>query len=62
MLKIKRGETRIKTRFLFYSLILAIMALTFAGCATPISGRLENSPQATELFKKNQVYKPPQAI
>jgi len=55
MLTIKRCEAGTKTRFLFYSLILATMALTFAGCATPISGRLENSPQATELFKKNQI-------
>jgi len=55
MLKIKRVESRTKTRFLFCSLSLATIALAFAGCTTPISGRLENSPQVTELFKKNQL-------
>jgi len=55
MLTIKRCDARIKIRFLFCSLILATIALICAGCSTPISGRLENSPQATELFKKHQI-------
>jgi hypothetical protein len=55
MLTIKRCAAGTKTRFLFYSLILATMALTFAGCATPISGRLQSSPEATEMFKSSRI-------
>ena len=55
MSKAKRYESRAKTRFLFYSLTLAMVVLIFAGCSTPVSGRLQNSPEATELFKSSQI-------
>ena len=51
----KRYGSRAKTRFLFYSLTLAMVVLIFAGCSTPVSGRLQNSPEVTELFKNSQI-------
>ena len=51
----KRYESRARTRFLFYGLTLAMVVLIFAGCSTPISGRLQNSPEVTELFKSSQI-------
>jgi len=44
-----------KNHLVFKSLILALNALIFVGCSTPISGRLEGSPEATEVFRKNQI-------
>ena len=55
MLTAKRYESRAKTRFLFCSLIPATIAIIFAGCAAPISGRLQSNPEATELFKSSQI-------
>jgi hypothetical protein len=55
MLTTRRYVTRAKTRFLFYSLIPAMMALIFAGCSAPISGRLQGSPEVTEIFKSSQI-------
>jgi len=55
MLTAKRYESKAKTRFLFCSLIPATIAIIFAGCAAPISGRLQSSPEATELFKSSQI-------
>ncbi|MCP4623976.1 MAG: hypothetical protein GY850_10635 [bacterium] len=36
-------------------LALALIALVFAGCSTPISGRLDASPEVTEMFRNNQI-------
>jgi hypothetical protein len=55
MLTTRRYVTRAKTRFLFYSLIPAMAALIFAGCSAPISGRLQGSPEVTEIFKSSQI-------
>ena len=55
MLKTKKHGFRIKTRFVFNGLILALMLLIFTGCATPISGRLQSSPEVTEVFKSSQI-------
>jgi hypothetical protein len=55
MLTKKRWEAIAKTRFLFYSLILTTIFLIFAGCSTPIGGRLETSPEASRLFESNQI-------
>jgi len=48
-------ESRTITRLLFYSLTLALVVLVFAGCSTPVSGRLQNSSEVTELFKNSQI-------
>lgn len=55
MLTAKRYESRTTTRFLFCNLTLAMVALIFAGCSTPASGRLQNSPEVTELFKSSRI-------
>ncbi len=55
MVTTKRDVSRIKTQFLIYSLILATMAVIFAGCSAPIAGRLQNSPQVTEVFKGSRI-------
>jgi len=55
MLTTRRYVTRAITRFLFYSLIPATIAIIFTGCSIPISGRLQSSPEATELFKSSQI-------
>jgi hypothetical protein len=34
-------------------LFFALIALIFAGCSTPITGRLDGSPEVTEVFRKN---------
>ena len=39
----------------FYGLFLALMALTFAGCSTPISGRLQSNPAVTEMFQTGRI-------
>jgi len=44
-----------KIRFEFSGLILAVMALIFAGCSAPISGRLQGSPEITEMFKSSRI-------
>jgi hypothetical protein len=51
----KKYESGAKNRFLFYSLALAMVVLVFTGCSTPVSGRLQNSPEVTELFKSSQI-------
>lgn len=55
MLTTKRNGSRAKIRFLSGSLILATTTLIFAGCSAPVSGRLQSSPEATEMFKSNQI-------
>ena len=46
---------RAKTRFVRNGLILAIITLIWAGCAASISGRLQGSPEITEVFKSSQI-------
>ncbi len=55
MLKPKIYGSKAKTRFVFCGLILALMTLFFAGCASPISGRLQSSPEVTEVFKSSRI-------
>lgn len=51
----KNDASRVKTHFLIHCLILATMAVIFAGCAVPLSGRLLSSPELTEVFKRGQI-------
>jgi hypothetical protein len=51
----KKCGFRAKTRFVFNGLILALAALIFAGCSAPIAGRLQGSPEVTEVFKSSQI-------
>lgn len=39
----------------FYGLFLALMALAFAGCSTPVSGRLQSNPAVTEMFQAGRI-------
>ena len=55
MVTIKKDELRAKTQLLIYSLILATMAVIFAGCAAPISGRLQSSPEVTGVFQNSRI-------
>ena len=51
----KRYVSRATTRFLFYNLTLAMVAFIFAGCTATVSGRLQNSPEVTELFESSRI-------
>ena len=51
----KRDDGTAKTRFFICGLILAVMAATMAGCAAPVSGRLQNSPEVTQVFKDSRI-------
>jgi len=44
-----------KNQFLYCGLIWALMVLVFAGCSTPIAGRLQSSEEVTNVFKRNQI-------
>jgi hypothetical protein len=55
MSKIKLYDPGAKTRLGFSGLILAVMALIFAGCSAPISGRLQGSAEITEMFKSSRI-------
>jgi hypothetical protein len=55
MVSTKKDELRVRTQFLIYSLILAIMAVIFAGCSAPIVGRLQSSPEVTGVFKSSRI-------
>ena len=55
MVTTRRTESSVKTQFLIYSLILATMAVIFAGCAAPLAGRLESIPEVTQAFKSSQI-------
>ena len=55
MVTTNRDESGVKTQYLIYSLILAIMAAMIAGCSAPISGRLQSSPEVTGVFKSSQI-------
>ena len=46
---------RTKTRFIYGGLIVALMILILAGCSTPLVGRLQSSPEITEVFKSNRI-------
>ena len=34
-------------------LVFALIALIFAGCSTPVTGRIDGSPEVTEMFRNN---------
>jgi len=55
MSKTRIYDSGAKIRFEFSGLILAMMALIFAGCSASISGRLQSSPEVTEVFKSSQI-------
>ncbi|CAB1083300.1 hypothetical protein JY97_05160 [Alkalispirochaeta odontotermitis] len=55
MRTIKKVESKAKTQFWVCGLLLATAALTFAGCAVPATGRLQSSPELTEVFKSNRI-------
>ena len=44
-----------RAQFVFYSLILALIASGFAGCAATSSGRLQSSQEITEMFKNSRI-------
>ena len=44
-----------KNHLLLRNCALLLCALLLAGCSAPISGRLERSSEATEIFKNNQI-------
>jgi len=55
MVATQKDESSVKTQFLIASLILAAMAVILAGCAAPFAGRLQSSPEATQIFKRSQI-------
>jgi hypothetical protein len=54
MLRIKIYASNSKSR-IFLCLILALMNLVFAGCGSVTYGRLENSPEVTQVFKSGEI-------
>ena len=55
MTEIDLSVSEAKNPIITKSLILVLIALVFAGCTTPISGRLEGNPEVTEMFKNHQI-------
>lgn len=55
MTKSRLKLSRARNPIMAICLFLALTALVVAGCAAPIAGRLEPSPEATEVFQKNQI-------
>jgi hypothetical protein len=55
MLTTQRDESTAKTRSIGYGLILAALTVMMAGCSAPVSGRLQNSPEVTQVFRSNQI-------
>ena len=55
MMKNFLHDPGVKIHFTAKFLILAYVVIAFAGCAAPITGRLEVSSDATEVFSKNQI-------
>jgi hypothetical protein len=54
MLKLDAYTSGDKVR-LFLKLILALMTLFFTGCGSATFGRLQNSPEVTQVFKNSQI-------
>jgi hypothetical protein len=54
MFKTKTYASGAKAR-LFLPVILALMTFLFAGCGSATFGRLQNSPEVTEVFRKSQI-------
>ena len=54
MFKTKTYAWGAKAR-LFLPVILALMTFFFAGCGSATFGRLQNSPEVTEAFRKSQI-------
>ena len=55
MVTTQRDESKAKTRFIGYGLILVAMTVLMAGCSVPVSGRLQSSPEITQVFKSSQI-------
>jgi len=55
MLNTNIPSHKAKTGLLSGSAILAVMIMFFAGCSTPVTGRLQNSSEVTEVFKNSQI-------
>ena len=53
MTNIRLDGPTAKKRLALKHLVLALIALVFAGCSTPITGRLNGSPEVTEVFRNN---------
>jgi len=51
----KADASRVKPQFLIYGLIPAIMAVIFAGCSIPLTGRLQSSPEVTDVFERSRI-------
>lgn len=54
MIKTKTYASGAKAR-LFLPVFLALMTFFFAGCGSATFGRLQNSPEVTEAFRKSQI-------
>ena len=55
MWKTNRSESRARIRFFLCSLILATVAASFAGCSPLVAGRLQSSPEVTDMFESSQI-------
>jgi hypothetical protein len=55
MLWEKKYPSGAKNGLIFDVLIMTVLALTLAGCTVANSGRLQGSPEATEVFKSNRI-------
>ena len=52
--KNKRGSEK-KAGLLTMSAVLTLVILVFSGCSAPIAGRLQDSPEVTQIFKNSQI-------
>ena len=55
MIGINKNVTAAATRFLFAILILTLGTLFLAGCSASSYGRLQSSPEITQVFKENRI-------
>ena len=55
MFKRKSGVTEKTGRFLLLCFILVLGTMVLSGCGTSNNGRLQNSREASQIFKNNQV-------
>jgi hypothetical protein len=51
----KLNVARAKNGLLFLSIILALITAVISGCSSSTQGRLQSSPEVTQVFKNNQV-------
>ena len=55
MLKVNKHRYGAKSGLLTLGLILTFAILVISGCTSPITGRLQDSPEVTEIFKSSRV-------